>query len=219
MMLDTVSLGSLSLFYFIHMIFSSIVAAISSRLLVMRYKDNEKHSFFFILFFNLALPFIGYLFSIWLIYYLLYIKHAKILRNTKSINMEELDQEFPTVKRAFGEGSMVDLMGNSLAPQELRMKALSAMAENMTQKNVALIKNSLSERDDEIRLYSFSLIDKMEHGINSKIHEAGIRHRHALSPELRTAAARELALLYWEMIYFDLSDDVLKNFLVDESFK
>jgi len=219
MMLDTVSLGSLSLLYFIHIVLSGMVAAVGSHLLRLRYKDRILQSFLFILLFNIALPFIGYLFSIWLIYYLLYIKYAKILRNTKSINMEELDQEFPTVKRAFGEGSMVDLMGNTLAPQELRMKALSAMADNMTQKNVALIKNSLSEKDDEIRLYSFSLIDKMEHGINNKIHEASIRHQHALSPELRLAAARELAFLYWEMIYFDLSDDILKNFLIEKSFQ
>lgn len=218
-MFERVALLDLSLFYGYHLMLSSLVAGISTYFLKHRYKDYWIQIFIFILLFNLALPFVAYLFSIWLTYYLLNVQYEKVLKYTKSINMEELDQEFPQVKRAFGEGSMVGLMSDTMAPQELRMKALSAMADNMTQKNVSVIKNSLSEKDDEIRLYSFSLIDKMEHGINNKIHDASERYKHKKDENERLKAAKELAFLYWEMIYFDLSDEVLKNFLTDESFK
>lgn len=216
---DNASLGSLSLFYFVHISLSCIVSSISTLFLARRYKDYWLHSFGLLVFFNIALPVVGYLFSIWLTYYLLHVQYAKVLKNTKLINMDEFDQDFPHVKRAFGEGSMVDLMADTLAPQELRMKALSAMAENMTQKNVSVIKKSLSEKDDEIRLYSFSLIDNMEHGLNSKIHDATVRFKNEEDENERLKAAKELAFLYWEMIYFDLSDDVLKNYLINTSYE
>ncbi len=219
MMLDHFTLGSLSAFYALHLLLSALISWLGSYYLAARYKDHWLKSFSLLFFFNIALPGIGYIFTVWLSYYLLHVTYAKILKNTKSINMEELDQEFPRVKRAFGEGSMVDLMADTLAPQELRMKALSVMAENMTQKNVSVIKSSLSERDDEIRLFCFSLIENMEKGLNNKIHEASLRYKNETTHELRLKAGRELAFLYWEMIYFDLSDEVLKEYLVNESYR
>ncbi len=218
-MFETIAAGSLILFYLLHLSVSALLSGIIASYLTRRYKDHWALKFTFLLLFNLALPLIGYLFTLWIGYYLLHVEYAKVLKHTKMINMEDLDQEFPHVKRAFGEGSMVDLMANEMAPQELRMKALSTMAENMTQKNVSVIKNSLSEKDDEIRLYSFSLIDNMEQGINGKIHTASEKFKHSSSEKERISAARDLAFLYWEMIYFDLSDDILKAYLVGESYK
>lgn len=218
-MFETVTWETLLQFYALHLFIASVFSWAAVHLLRRRYQDAQRILFLFFLFFNIALPVIGYLFTLILGYYLLHVKHAPMLINTKMLNMEELDQEFPQVKRSFGEGSMVELMSNELATQGLRMKALSAMAENMTQKNIGMIKHSLSDRDDELRLYSFSLISSMEHGLNNKIHEASLRYKSAEDEEDRANAAKELALLYWEMVYFDLSDEVLKNYLMSEALK
>jgi tetratricopeptide (TPR) repeat protein len=152
-------------------------------------------------------------------YYLLKVKYKKLLKNTKTLNMQELDHAFPRVKRIFGEGSMMELMSNENAPRQKRMKALSIMAEDMNQKNIALIKHSLADKDDEIRLFSFSLLDKLEQNINTKIHLASVKFENEADEEKRVNAAKELAYLYWDMIYFDLSDDILKEFLIKESLK
>jgi tetratricopeptide (TPR) repeat protein len=218
-MLENVTLSSLFSFYMYHLYFSSLIAGICAYFLRIRYEDRWLKNFLFLLFFNMAIPGIGYLFTLWLSYYLLTVEFVKVLKNTKMLNMEELDQEFPRVKRGFGEGSMVELMSNALAPQTLRMRALSTMAENMTQKNVALIKHSLSDKDDEIRLYSFSLISNMEQALNTKVHHTTLRYKNSRSADEKLAAAGELAFLYWEMIYFDLSDEILKKYLVEESYK
>jgi hypothetical protein len=218
-MFEEVTLGSLFSFYVYHLYFSSLIAGICAYFLRIRYEDKWLKIFLLLLFFNIAIPGIGYLFTLWLSYYLLTVDFLQVLKNTKMLNMEELDQDFPRVKRGFGEGSMVELMSNTLAPQSLRMRALSTMAENMTQKNVALIKHSLSDKDDEIRLYSFSLISNMEQTLNAKMHKTTLRYRNAVTEEERLRAAGELAFLYWEMIYFDLSDEILKKYLLEESFK
>lgn len=218
-MFEEVTPGSLFSFYMYHLYFSSLIAGVCAYFLRIRYQDKWLKIFLLLLFFNIAIPGIGYLFTLWLSYYLLSVEFLLTLKNTKMLNMEELDQDFPRVKRGFGEGSMVELMSNALAPQSLRMRALSTMAENMTQKNVALIKHSLSDKDDEIRLYSFSLISNMEQTLNAKMHKATQRYKNAVREEERFAAAGELAFLYWEMIYFDLSDEILKKYLLEESFK
>jgi tetratricopeptide (TPR) repeat protein len=218
-MFETATWETLLQFYVLHLLIASVFSWAAAHLLRRRYQDAQRKLFLFFLFFNISLPAIGYLFTLLLSYYLLHVRHAPVLINTKMLNMEELDQDFPQVKRSFGEGSMVELMSNELASQGLRMKALSAMAENMTQKNIGMIKHSLSDRDDELRLYSFSLISSMEHGLNNKIHEASLRYKNAEDEKDRADAAKELALLYWEMVYFDLSDEVLKNYLMNEALK
>lgn len=206
-------------FFLLHLLIASIFSWAAAHLLRRRYQDTQGALFLFFLFFNISLPLIGYLFTLFLSYYLLYVKYEPVLINTKMLNMEELDQDFPQVKRSFGEGSMVELMSNELATHGLRMKALSAMAENMTQKNIGMIKHSLSDKDDELRLYSFSLINNMEHGLNNKIHEASLRYKNSQDEQSKADAAKEMALLYWEMVYFDLSDEVLKNYLINEALK
>ncbi len=220
MLFEVVTLASLSGFYLVHIVISSVLSLFVALLLRRRYTESLKGVFLLSLFFNIAIPLLGYLFTLWLGYYLLRVRYAKVLKNTKMLNMQELDHEFPNVKRLFGEGSMVELMSNTDAPKAKRMKALSAVSEDMSRKNISLIKHSLSDRDDEIRLYSFSLIDGLEQDINTKIHRASLRFKAAEEKsDEYIEAAKELAYLYWDMVYFDLSDEVLKNFLVNESLK
>ncbi len=216
---ETVNLASISLFYLVHALLSSLMAYFAAVFLARRYKDSILIIFLLTLVFNIAVPVIGYVLTAWMIYYLLHVKYAKVLINTKTLNMQELDNEFPNVKRLFGEGSMAELMSNADAPKALRMKALSVISQDMNRQNIALIKHSLADKDDEIRLYSFSLIDNMEQDINTKIHQASLRFNTTESIDEKMAAATELAYLYWDMVYFDLSDDTLKNFLLNESLR
>jgi len=219
MMTETATLSSLALFYMAHMLLSALISIGASFFLRKRYQDKFFSVFILVLFFNITVPLIGYFFTFWMTYYLLQVRYEKTLKNTKVLNMQELDHEFPTVKRMFGEGSMKELMSNEDAPKHKRMKALSAIAEDMNKKNIALIKHSLADKDDEIRLFSFSLMDKMEQNINTKIHQASIRFEKEEEPDEKAKAAKELAYLYWDMIYFDLSDDTLRSFLLNESLK
>lgn len=216
---ETVSLSSLVLFYLLHGVLSSVLAFFATISLSRRYKDSKRIIFLLALFFNISVPLLGYIFTLWMLYYLLNVKYAKVLKHTKTLNMQELDHEFPNVKRLFGEGSMIELMSNTDAPRALRMRALSVVSQDMSRKNIALIKHSLADKDDEIRLYSFSLIDNLEQDINTKIHQASLRFTQTQDSDQKSSAAKELAYLYWDMVYFDLSDEVLKSYLINESLR
>ncbi|MEA3523270.1 MAG: hypothetical protein U9R50_09860 [Campylobacterota bacterium] len=221
---------SLFVFYAVHAVVSALIAFIASFFLLKRFEDN-KHLFIgFVFLFNIAMPGVGYLFTIWVIYYLLSVQYDKLLNNVSYINMIEFETEFPEIQRIFGEGSMSDLLSNGLAPTSLKMKALVSMADNITQKNLSLIKNSLSDKDDEIRLYSFAIIDKIERGINKSIHQklnsfqensenmSNIDSKDITEKEREEyiKLAEELTYLYWDMVYFELSDEDLKKYILQE---
>ena len=168
------------------------------------------------LLFNLALPVFGYIFTVWLVYYLRVVKYDEVLQDASILNLEEFDSSFVKVQRVFGEGSMLELMTNEYAPSSLKLKALVSMSDDISQKNIEIIKKSLSSSDDEIRLLSFAIIDKIERGINGKIYIYLERYENEKDEYKRADYAKELAALYWEMVYYELSDDVLKEYLLEK---
>jgi UDP-N-acetylmuramate-alanine ligase len=96
------------------------------------------------------------------------------------------------------------------------MKALVFMAENLTKQNISLIKNLLSDKDNEIRLYSYSLINNMERDINENIEQKKKQLLKEVSFEKRSLLLSELATLYWEMVYYGISDGETKSFMYDK---
>ena len=173
----------------------------------------------FLFAFIFSLPLVGVVLALWFIYYITHIKYGKQLHDTQTINLDEFSNEFVDVKRIFGEGSMRDLIANDYAPTSLKMKALVALSDNITKENITIFKHALSSSDDEVRLFCFSIIDNLERDLNTKIYDI-LKKYNALSDGKQKADyAKQLAYLYWELVYFELSDDVLKNFIIDESLK
>ncbi len=208
---------SLPIFYIIHSTVSLVFSLISSFFLQKRFEDDRFKIILFFWIFNISLPIVGYLMTVWLVYYLTHVKYEKQLENIHSINMIDFENEFPIVSRLFGESAMVKLLSDDTSSSSsMKMKALVSLSDNASKTDVALIKSSLSDRNDEVRLYSFAVIDKLERGINGKIHEKLNQYTDANTPKERVARAEELAHLYWDLVYFELADENLKNFIVSE---
>lgn len=210
--------NSLELFYLIHATLSLIISLIASQFLVNKFTTKR---FKYILFFwvlNIALPIVGYFMTIWIVYYLLHVVHEKQLQNVHFINMIEFENEFPEIQRVFGEAAMGKLLGDDggTSGSSLKMRALVSLAENASKSDVSLIKNRLSDKNDEIRLYSFAVIDNLEKGINGQIHEKMKLFEEAEESHSKAARASELAFLYWDLIYFELADSDLKTFITQE---
>lgn len=206
---------SLFEFYGLHILISALVAYIASALLLKRFENQRLELFVLVLLFNLAIPVLGYFFTIWVVYFLINVTYSEVVHGASMINLEEFESGFVEVKRVFGEGSMTDLLENEYASTSQKIKALVAMSDKVSKENVAIIKTALSNSDDEIRLFSFAIIDKMEREINATIHNVLIKYQENDDREL----AKQLAFLYWELVYFELSDEVLQNYLIGESLK
>jgi tetratricopeptide (TPR) repeat protein len=202
--------------YLVLGIVSILPALTASFLLRKKFPDEKIIIFIFFWIFNLSLPVVGMLMTAWIVYYLQAVKYEEQLAYVDHIDMSGFSSEFPEVRRIFGEASMGRILGDRKMSESLKMKALVSLVEGAGRSDIALIKNSLSDRNDEIRLYSFAIIDKLERGINSQIHQKLQIFHDTPGREERKMLAEELAFLYWDMVYFELADDDLKEFIIHE---
>ncbi|MFH0709594.1 MAG: hypothetical protein V2A75_05250 [Pseudomonadota bacterium] len=146
--------------------------------------------------------------------------------NTDKISFNQITDAYPEIKRIFGEGSLEDTLNSEHAHSKIKIKALSALYNTKNPEAMKHIKNALSDDSDEVRLYSFSLIDNFEKELNKKIHLALLELQNELDEVTQGAIYGKLAFLYWDMLYYEISDSNLKNYfmtrvqnMIDASFK
>jgi hypothetical protein len=200
----------------LHLVLSVGIAVISSNYLRERFKTTRRRVFAFIFLFNISLPIIGYIGSLWITYFTKYVQYQREIKRINFIDLELFEYNFVSIEREFGEGSIQDMLLNKYVPTEKKIKALVSLAENISQSNIQIIKNTLSSRDDEVRLYSFAIVDKIERDINSKIYSTLNHFKTTQDENIKASLARDLAFLYWELVYYELSDESLKEFLLKE---
>ncbi len=184
------------------------------------HKNNQIAIFLFSFLFNISLPFLGYFFTLWIFWYMVNVKYEEKIIDTNILDLDEFQESFLEVERLFGEGSMINIMNNDYIPKSKKLKALSSLAAANSPISLNVVKQTLSSRDDEIRMFGYAIINKAETAINSSINKnlaiisKEITKDDAKDEERIAHSAKELAYLYWEMVYAELAHDSLKvNFL------
>jgi tetratricopeptide (TPR) repeat protein len=174
-------------------------------------------AFYFLM--GIVLPYLGILATIVSVLVIRLKRVSEPEIAAEKIGMEELVVKFPHAKRTFGEGAMSVLLGQRHTPSQIKIRALSVLGSQINRKHLSVIKQALSDKADEVRLFSFSIIDRMEKRINVEIHQRKKTFETASDEREKLMAAKELASLYWDLVYFELADETLRNFLVEESKK
>ena len=187
---------------------------------VSLHKHNQLSLFLFSFLFNLSIPLLGYFFTLWIFWYMVNVKYAEKLLETNVLNFDEFSETFLKVERLFGEGSMINIMSNNYVSKSHKVKALSSLLSDNSPVSLQIVKETLASPDDEIRMFGYAIINKAEKALNKKINEnlaltaQELEKGDKKDEETIAFAARELAYLYWEMVYTELSHDSLKmNFL------
>ncbi len=189
------------------------------------HKNNRFTNFTFIFLFNLPIPFIGYILTLWIVWYINNVKYDKQQVNSSFLNLDEFETSFLKVERIFGEGSLTELINSSYAPKSKKLKALSSLAANISPANLKIIRQTLTSSDDEIRMFGYAIINKAEKALNSKINKQlalikeEVNKTHKQNKKKIAFAQKELAFLYWEMVYTELSHESLKESFLQESLK
>ena len=207
---------SLFLFYGVNALISGVVAFFAMEFMEERYSDDKRYIFLFFWTLSFALPIVGYFMVAWIVYYLLNLKYENDLQGEKTLNMEEFLSDFPDIKRSFGESGVEILLSTEGASEALKLKALTSLSENARREDIEMIKKMLGDRNDEVRLYSFSIINKMERNLNNKIHEKLKEFNSQKDKQKKVSSAVELAHLYWDLVYYQLSDEDLQGFIIKE---
>lgn len=181
------------------------------------HKNNEYASLLFIFLYNFSIPIIGYFSSVWMTWYLLHVKYEKKISKISSLNLDEFKTSFLQMNRMFGEGAMNTLITNKYKSTDDKLFALTSLSklDNIPPENLRIIRQALTSKDDEVRLFGYAIINKEEMKINAKINKnIALFQDKKSSDEQRAIGAKELAFLYWDLIYKELSHESLKaNFL------
>jgi len=182
------------------------------------YKNNRLMATLFIFLFNVAIPVVGYIFTLWLTWYLTHVKYEKKIVFTNILDLDEFKNTFMKIERIFGESSMINLLNNDYVPKAKKLRALATLAATPSPASLAIIKQTLSSSDDEIRLYGYSILNNLEKKINSRInqnlqfiHEKAFKEKSKEEEKQIAQAAMDLAFSYWELVYMELSHESLKN--------
>lgn len=123
----------------------------------------------------------------------------------------------------FGEGGIRARLNNQAAPLPTRVKALLA-TQNMPSRLVSpILRDVLTAPEDDLRLLAYGLLDQQEKRINDRIHEQLTILEHPPEDEdlqtVQPIAWRNLAELYWELIYQGLALGDLRFYAAREALK
>lgn len=124
----------------------------------------------------------------------------------------------PTYDPRSGEIALVRSKGgvrvqleNTEAPVETRLKALLAVQSLPARVANPLVREMLSDPSDDLRLVAYGILDAREKSINARIHAAMQRLVQQPPARERAALERQLADLYWELVYQGLVQGDLRD--------
>ncbi len=207
--LNTNSFYGYIMFYATHTIASFLISVFLYPFLPQHFKTKKKH---FVITTTLIISstfIVGFIFSI--IVYLWAMRRQKDHEITPIMQISHKDfYEFPAIKRSFGEGSATKLEGN----KTYKIKLLTMISEFKTRETLSVVQKGISEEDDEVRLTSFSIVNKFTNKINEQIKSKLDEFEKSTDPKEKGEIAKELAKSYWDLIYFGLSDLELEKYIL-----
>ena len=124
---------------------------------------------------------------------------------------------------SFSRGGLFEVLERS-SDTEKQVVAVMATTRMKSKQAVPLLKVAMRDESDDVRLLAYSIKDRKESEINSKIKrllevldEDG-RHpdRKPLSARETAATERSLAFLYWELVYLDLAEGDIRDFFLEQ---
>jgi len=183
------------------------------------HRNNVKSGFYYFFIFNLSMPILGYIASLWFAWELVHTVYEEKVVHSNILNLDEFSISFLEVRRVFGEGSFNDVIANKNTPTQKKIHALNVLSNNLTPANLHIIKQTLSSSDDEVRMFGYAIINKAEQklakNINSQLEEFK-KANESFDAEKIASSAYELSFLYWEMLYSELSNETLNDEFMQE---
>lgn len=201
-------------FFALHALASFLISQIIMAMMPSAYKKNFSINLFFLTIFNTATLFLGYAASFYFVTVMLRRQKLGEKYEIASLNPSQLIF-FPSVKRQLGEGAAAVDPAN--LPKETKLKIMAAFSQEIKPEAVKIIKNFLSDSDDEIRLYSFQTLNRLKSEINSKIHSALLEFEEEKDPYKRALIEKRLALYYSNMFNLEISEEALLSFFMDKA--
>ncbi|WP_456460144.1 hypothetical protein [Desulfurobacterium sp.] len=198
---------------FMHIIISVIATIITVILMPRNFKRNLRN-ILTVLMFNLLIPVAGCLFLI-----VIFVIVARFKKETtikaKKLPIRDITLEKIKVKsRKLGEAALTQLIKSKRVNNE---HALLIMGNFINPQTVEAAKTALFSDNDEIRLYAFAILSKLEKEIDDKISFLKGKLQKTENDREKAMIHFELASLYWDMVYLRVADKELMPFIIKEA--
>lgn len=136
-----------------------------------------------------------------------------------SVPLPPFLQEATGMPAGMGEGGAWTRLRTTGLPRDERLKALMAVGTGSGFNTSSFLQLATGDTDDEIRLLAFNLCERNEQKINQAITAALKGLKTASNSAERADFCRTLAFSYWELVYNSLSQDELRTFFIEQSFR
>lgn len=207
----------LLLFFFINSMLSISIAGILVNSIRIEILKRKKIYFLLIACLGIFIPILGILLSI--IITLLLKTYGKDFYpvSIKVYPQVEYSRKYAIKISAYGMGWATSRLQSPKFDKKERMEALLSVSRGFA-RDVNLIYSKLVTDDlEELRVCAFSMLENQLDYLNKQINLLIKKHQEISVPYKRAFIAKQLALLYWEMVYRNLSDKEFRAILLERS--
>lgn len=113
-------------------------------------------------------------------------------------------------------GQVRHQLSSTSVPLDLRMKALLALQDIPGRQAAEIMRDVMADPSDDLRLLAFGMLDGKEKQINERIHVASQALKAAQDPQAEYAASKQLAELYWELVYQGLVQGDMRRYALEQ---
>lgn len=214
------SVYKLIVFITLHSMALLLSSLIFVNFLPERFRNQRRKAVLIIFFINFATLYIGYLTTLLLTLYILRKQKNVEYKPFEFFSIEEvLSEDIKFTGRRFGEGSLFSIGKNEITNRALKERVILSVSEIKNPLTISILKENLSSRYDDVRLYAFSVISRIEKKFNEDIHTLKKRlDDDNITDEEKAEIYFELSNIYFDFVYFNIVSEEFRTFMIQEFF-
>jgi hypothetical protein len=207
----------LAQFFVLHGAASLVLAAFVRLALPVRYREPRNGVLALLFSFSFFVPVLGLIGLISAVLIAAWLPRLMPDLPFGSINPVEFVFPRREVRRRYSQGGLQQRLKDLDIPESSRMQTLLALQAMPARLANPILREMLADPADDIRLVAYGMLDVQEKKINGRIHQELLKLAEARDPALRQITLRNLAELYWELVYGDLVQGDLRQHAIAES--
>lgn len=197
-------------FLLLHALSSMPLALAGWYLMPPRYRYPRWVALLFLFNFSFFMPVLGMLGLYGAVLIAGYRRRAIIFHPFRKLVLPEFVLSLREPDMKFSQGGIKSRLVKTSVPTPLRLQSLLALQGIPSCVSTPLLQDMLGDTSDDIRLVAYGLLDGREKKIAARIHDELGSLRQTVDGEERVNILKQLAELYWEMVYAGLAQGDLR---------
>lgn len=208
-----------SVLFALHGLFSLLAAAISMLLIQPAYRSSPRRTLAYHFVLAFFIPVLGGIALLVLAVNARVLNQRYRARPYSTVRMPVFTAAPRTPALAFGAGSIRERLINPNLPKDTRLKALLTVQTMPGNLSTHLLREVLSDPNDDLRMTAYGMLDKGAKHLNLQIQQELERLEGGPSDEERGQIFKQLAAHYWELAYQGYAVGELRDFSLNAAWR